>query len=612
LNVNNNLTFNNLNISGYTVCPLPEYPDNTTAAVGGIPYWGLYRTGGLVKIRLDIITPVAILNGTNLINLYIGDTFIDPGATITDNLNEVINTKITGTVDTNTAGTYNLIYYGIDSYNNYSNNVTRTVNVFTYPTFSTITLSSNVITFTISGSYSVLTYQITKNNNIIVDETILGTNSINISSLTLDSIPHYVIINLKQSSNVIITTATIAVTNTNFGPVLFINGNNSKSMYSASAYSLLRDVNAKNLPANTNITLTNSNISVKNSSQATVIITNSLLPTSYTDIFTITYSVTGSNGISVNSSITIQTIDNSPPVLTLLGQTQTSILNGNIFTDPGVTATDNIDGTRQVFMTSLVQKNKNLLTEDILIAGTTTSILKTSELPRGTYIATYKSTDNANNIGYITRSIIIANFLYNPSLAQLGNILSYSHIYTYNTSTNTWNNWIFDASMWSWNNSLIRNALGNSTTDGYLRYTLSLIPVKSVIIVAKYLPLGVTKSLINSNSSDTYYLSFSTTAFYSSNLPTYTVKIDNYTTVTQNGSTYNFIDGKWHIIQITNINLSQWTGSLQINGYSTSAHNMGNNSAVIAIVTYNTNLTESDLVTNYNAFAPVLAELNKT
>jgi len=133
LSVLNNTILNTSIINNNIICPLNEYDTNTDAAAGGIPYWGLYRTGGIVKIRLDIDTPLIILNGQSIINLYLGQQYIEYGVTVYDNLGENLVPIITGTVNTNNIGTYILLYNVIDSFGNYSNTLTRTINVYSNP-----------------------------------------------------------------------------------------------------------------------------------------------------------------------------------------------------------------------------------------------------------------------------------------------------------------------------------------------------------------------------------------------------------------------------------------------------------------------------------------------
>ena len=75
--------------------------------------------------------PVITLNGGAVIEIYMGSTFVDPGATAYDEEDGDISNSIqvSGSVDTNTHGTYVLAYNVTDSDGNSAAVVVRTINV---------------------------------------------------------------------------------------------------------------------------------------------------------------------------------------------------------------------------------------------------------------------------------------------------------------------------------------------------------------------------------------------------------------------------------------------------------------------------------------------------
>ncbi len=77
---------------------------------------------------IDVIAPIVTLNGDNPLVHTQGETFTDPGATVTDNSNETINVVVTGTVDTTIVGGYVLTYTATDTAGNISSKE-RVVNV---------------------------------------------------------------------------------------------------------------------------------------------------------------------------------------------------------------------------------------------------------------------------------------------------------------------------------------------------------------------------------------------------------------------------------------------------------------------------------------------------
>jgi len=129
-----------ININGQIVCPLPEYLTNNEAASNNVSNWGIYRTGGIVKIKLDIIPPEITLSGGTSVSISVGSNYIDPGSTAIDNTDGVVplylSSILTGTTNllpnqilisgtttiTQTStlgiGTYNLVYVSVDSVGN--------------------------------------------------------------------------------------------------------------------------------------------------------------------------------------------------------------------------------------------------------------------------------------------------------------------------------------------------------------------------------------------------------------------------------------------------------------------------------------------------------------
>ena len=83
----------------------------------------------------DTTAPVVTLNGDAAMQINVGDTFADPGATATDYTDGDLTSKIveTGSVDVATAGLYDLTYTATDVAGNHSS-VSRVVTVIAAPT----------------------------------------------------------------------------------------------------------------------------------------------------------------------------------------------------------------------------------------------------------------------------------------------------------------------------------------------------------------------------------------------------------------------------------------------------------------------------------------------
>ncbi|WP_179375543.1 S8 family serine peptidase [Winogradskyella wichelsiae] len=88
-------------------------------------------TVNLISGTPDIVAPVITLNGASIINLEIGDTYNELGATATDDIDGDLTSDITvtGVVNTNIAGTYTKYYNVSDAAGNTANQAGRTISV---------------------------------------------------------------------------------------------------------------------------------------------------------------------------------------------------------------------------------------------------------------------------------------------------------------------------------------------------------------------------------------------------------------------------------------------------------------------------------------------------
>ena len=81
----------------------------------------------IVSEEEDTIAPIITLKGNSTINLNIGDTYVEQGTTVWDNVDSYFDVVITGNTDTDTAGTYTVNYNVSDAAGNAADEVSRTV-----------------------------------------------------------------------------------------------------------------------------------------------------------------------------------------------------------------------------------------------------------------------------------------------------------------------------------------------------------------------------------------------------------------------------------------------------------------------------------------------------
>ncbi len=91
--------------------------------------WLIFHKDTFRKIVIkDLSAPVIELNGSSNMTLFVNETFTDPGVTVTDNVDQDIQSKVqvSGSVDVSQVGTYELVYRATDQAGN-SAEVKRTV-----------------------------------------------------------------------------------------------------------------------------------------------------------------------------------------------------------------------------------------------------------------------------------------------------------------------------------------------------------------------------------------------------------------------------------------------------------------------------------------------------
>lgn len=240
LNISGTTTFGALNILGNINGRLRNFDTNEDAANNGIPLFGLYRTGGIVKIRLDINPIYVVLLGPSVITMYTTNIYKELGIyaipTVKMNSLDIITSKITSVeisngsslnniltlpipitnntsftipttlIPTDNPLTYNITYTCTDISIN-TRLISRIVNIYTIPIINSITLASNqlVINVDITGVYYSKSYIIKFNSITIVSETIFIGNIIDVS--ILNSNANYIItINLKDATGINIAT----------------------------------------------------------------------------------------------------------------------------------------------------------------------------------------------------------------------------------------------------------------------------------------------------------------------------------------------------------------------------------------------------------------------
>ena len=478
-----------------------------------------------VNVIPDTTAPVITLVGSSPVNLNVGDTYTEQGATATDNIDGDITVNIVvggDIVDTNIAGTYIVTYNVSDAAGNAATEVTRTVNVIPDTTAPVITLvGSSPVNLNVGDSYTE--EGATANDNkdgditasIVIGGDLVDTNIAGAYIVTY---------NVSDAAGNAATevTRTVNVVQDTTVPVITLNGASTINLNLGDTYTEQGATATDNIDGD--IT-------------ANIVVGGPAVNVNLAGTYIVTYNVSDAAG-NAAAEVTRAVIvapDTAVPVITLNGSSTINLSIGDNYIEQGATATDNIDGD---------------ITANIIVAGATvnTNIA-------GTYIITYNVSDAAGNAAaQVTRTVIVSE----PIIGCSGGISSFPYAEGFENTLGAWTqsssddlDWIVDASGTPSNNTgpssavqgsyyIYVEASGNNT--GY--------PNKRAILNSPCFDLS---ALTEATFSFKYHM------FGDSDMGTIDLEISN-----DEGSTWTSIwsqsGNKGNSWQTANVDISAYTG----------------------------------------------------
>jgi len=276
----------------------------------------------------DTENPVVTLIGENPLQLFIGDDYVELGASATDNVDENIEVVITGDVNTAVAGTYQITYTATDSAGNKDQKI-RDVVISVLPDTEapTITIEGdNPVEVFIDNEYVDAGASATDN----VDETVTVNASINVDTSEPGSYEVvYTAIDAAENSS---EETRVVIVVDNIAPVMSINGDNPLNLFVDDVYEELGAAAIDNVDGEIEIVILRSNVD-----------------TSSAGTYEVVYSATDDAGNSTELTRTV-IVSEAPIQFSTINARITSpegeILNGVV-----VVATAD-DGTQSSFVTS--------------------------------------------------------------------------------------------------------------------------------------------------------------------------------------------------------------------------------------------------------------------
>ncbi|MDH5518298.1 MAG: DUF5011 domain-containing protein [Gammaproteobacteria bacterium] len=311
----------------------------------------------------DTVAPVITLNGASTVTINQGDSYVDAGATASDNIDFFVSVVSTGSVDINTAGTYSITYSATDSSNNTAT-VTRTVHV-NDTTAPVITLNdAAAITFTKGDSY--LEPGATAVDNVDANVSVVISGAVDTSTAGTYTLTYTATDTAGNTSSV---TRTVTVTlNDSTAPLISLNGAATITLLQGGSYTEAGATAVDNIDGTVAVAIAGS------------------VNTATAGTYIISYSATDAAGNTSSITRTVTVSDTTAPQITLNGAATITLAQGASYNELGATAVDNLDGQISVAISGS--------------ANTSTA---------GTYTITYTATDAAGNTASRTRTVIVAD-----------------------------------------------------------------------------------------------------------------------------------------------------------------------------------------------------------
>lgn len=276
----------------------------------------------------DFIPPVITLLGASSVNVEQGTSYVDEGATASDNIDGNITNRIqrSGTVNTNTSGVYNFSFNVADSAGNAAQTVTRTIVVADNIAPTLVLNGVNPMMHEVGTSF--------RDPGATANDTYTGdiSNRIRVSGVVNSSVPGtytltYSVTDLAGNAAPSVT-RTVIVADTQ-APTLLLNG-------------------AANMNHGVGTPFTDPGATATDRFEGNITsrirVTGSVNP-NVAGVYTLRYDVSDSAGNAAPSLTRRVTVgDFTAPVITRIGEASITLYVGASYADAGATATDNVDG----------------------------------------------------------------------------------------------------------------------------------------------------------------------------------------------------------------------------------------------------------------------------
>jgi surface protein len=325
--------------------------------------------------------PTITLIGDGIVQVIIDETYVDLGATATDQLDGALGVLIyTGDVDTSKIGTYRISYNIKNSIGLVATTVYRSV-VVTDPYIPIITLyGDSYVTVNINSSYTDAGAKAFDQVDGDITTSIITTGLVTTSAIGTYTITYNVTDTQDNEAKTVIRTVNVIDT----PPVIKLKGSSKVIIDITIPY---------NDPGATATDTVDDNATL----------TSNIITTGHVDIskpgpYILTYNVKNSAGISATTVYrTVIVADPHFPTIRIKGVTPVKVEKYSNYIDDGAIATDFVDGT----ITDQIATSYSGPTSSTL-SGVNTNIV-------GTYTVTYRVTDAEGNTSKAIRTVNVVD-----------------------------------------------------------------------------------------------------------------------------------------------------------------------------------------------------------
>jgi hypothetical protein len=340
------------------------------------------------------------------------------GATAIDDVDGDISGNIViggDTVNTNAVGTYLITYNVSDAAGNAATEVIRTVNVNPDTTAPVITLNgASTVNINVGGNYTELGATATDNvDGDISANIVIGGDTVNTNTAGTYIVTYNVSDAAGNAATQVTRTVNVAPDTT--APVITLIGSASITLELGDTYT------------EQGATATDD---IDGDISANIVIGGDTVNTNIASTYIITYNVSdaaGNSAAQVTRTVTVNP-DTTIPVINLIGSSTINLLVGDIYTELGATATDNVDGD---------------ITANIIIGGDSVNTNVA-----GTYLITYNVSDSSGNAAtQVTRTVNVSE----PSSGCSGGISTFPYTEGFENTLGGWSQSTADDIDWTIN-----------------------------------------------------------------------------------------------------------------------------------------------------------------